>query len=165
MSDEELSHLLSKLQQGAQKLNEASDSINLIISSIEQKVVESNVGIECWLNNYPIATTEERRREDDDDVSHSTWKGTILGFAKLELEGWKFAIREIHYDRFKEFDQEERQWEEKTNAHYEHPTALWRATRTLRIAALEQMPHLMQSLVAETERSLEAISKAKKLVK
>ena len=71
MSDEELSRLLSELQQSAQQLNEASDSINSVISSIEQKIIASNVGIECWLASTPIDSGERSHWDDDKDVHHS----------------------------------------------------------------------------------------------
>ena len=60
MSDEELTRLLSELNETAQKLNDALDSINQTISSIEQKIVASNVGIEYWLGDLPVLEGDER---------------------------------------------------------------------------------------------------------
>jgi hypothetical protein len=155
MSDQELSRLLSELQQNAQKLNEASDSINLVVTSIEQKIVESNVGLECWLDFDPIDRTKWTYWRDDSNTDHSSRTETILGFAKLvQPEGWRLAVREREVDTYGE----------ETKSEYKTPTPLWRASRELRIRALEKMPDIIELLRDEAKRSLEAIARAKKLV-
>ena len=159
MSDQELSRLLSELQQDAQKLNEASDSINLIVTSIEQKIVESNVGLECWLDSDPIYRSKWTYWNDDNNVDHSARTETILGFAKLvQPEGWRLAVREREVETYGRPDQEE------TKSEYKTPTPLWRASRELRIRALEKMPDIVELLRDEAKRSLEAIARAKKLI-
>ena len=161
MSDEELSRLLSELNETAQELNEASDSINSIILSIEQKIIASNVGTECWLTSMPIYSGEPTSWNDDNDVDHSELTETILGFAKLDQDGggWRLAVRERRIDNLKYQNGEQ---DEKID--YWKPTALWRASRELRIRSLEKLPDLIKLLSLRAKNALEAISRAKKLV-
>lgn len=149
----EVSGLLAEIQQGAQELNGASDSINLTIGAIEQKLVEANVGLECWLDSEPIFRGDGESWVDDRDAKHTGWKETVLGFAKLD-EGWKLAVREREIDA-KGLQQ---------TVENREPTPLWRASRLLRIAALKKMPTLLQRIRYALDEALEAIASAKKLV-
>jgi hypothetical protein len=157
MTDAEVSRLLSELKESAQELNSASDSINLIISSIEQKILESNVGLECWLLSEPLNSGEPTRQQINDRGDWgSAWTDTVLGFAKLDAhEGWRLAVREIGFTAVEDAE---------AVADYEQPSPLWRASRELRIRALEKMPALLQCLRDKVKKSLDAIAKAKKMV-
>ena len=153
MSDLELSQLLSGLRVSAQALNAASDEINQIIASVEQQIVESNVGLECWQalsESSPSEYWNEGRRI----VQHTE---TQLGFAKL-TEGWKLAIRDV----VKETDGDE---DETVNVERRDPTPLFRASRELRIEALERMPALIAGLKSRADMAIQAIARARKLVK
>jgi hypothetical protein len=84
------------------------------------------------------------------------WRETVLGFAKLDApEGWRLAVREIAYAS---------KDDEEPTADYDPPSPLWRASRELRISALDKMPALVKRLGNEVKKALDAITKAKKLV-
>ncbi len=165
MSDEELTRLLSELNETAQKLNDASDSINQTISSIEQKIVASNVGIEYWLGDLPVLEGDERHWQafspsTSSAVTHTAQTDTLLGFAKLG-EGWRLAVAERNTETFPEYQDGE--WVEREMIEFKPPTALWRGSRELRIRALEQMPALIKALSEQAKNALEVIARAKKL--
>jgi hypothetical protein len=164
MSDEELSHPLSERQQNARQLNEASDSINQTILAIEQKIIASNVGLACWLTDYPIVESTPNHWEDHDNISHKAWSEMILGFAKLDQnEGWRLAVFERTTEVFDKQDADG-EWAEETKIDDEDATPLYRASRELRIEALQKMPLMIKLLSEKAKASLQAIAKAKKLV-
>ncbi len=148
---------MSELRESAQELNSASDSINSIISSIEQEIVSTNVGLECWLLLEPFQRSEPVREQVNDHGDWgSRWTETVLGFAKLDQpEGWRLAVREISFA--------ERDYEASVaSADYEKPSPLRRASRELRIRALEKMPSLLYGLRDKVKKSLDAIAESEK---
>lgn len=157
--DEKLSRSLSELKDAARRLNEASNTINSTITSIEQKIVEANVGLECWLTAEPLQTTEPKQiaMGPNDDPAHSM-TDTILGFTKVAGEGWRLAVREREYIALDDDPEEQRATPIQSD-----PSALWRASRELRIKALEKMPALIGQLRDRVNGALEAIAIAKKL--
>jgi hypothetical protein len=153
VSQEQISQLLSELQKSAQQLNEASDSINEIISSIEKQIIDSKVGLERWVRLNITEPTEVYDHARNKSIQR---EATDLGFAKLE-DGWALAIRAVTY--------ETADGEEDPVVEYGEQERLSRAQRALRIDALEKMPDLIKSLTLAATSKLKAISEAKKLIR
>ena len=153
MPNEQITELLSELQKSAQQLNEASDSINEIISSIEKQIIDSKVGLERWVR---LNATEPTEVYDYNRNKFIQREATDVGFAKLE-DGWALAVRTVTY--------ETAEGEEDPVVNYGTPERLSRAPRALRIDALEKMPDLIKSLTLAATSKLEAIANAKKLTK
>lgn len=151
MSDEQLSQLLSDLRESAKQLNEASDSINEIISSVEKQIIDSKVGLECWVR----MSITDPAETCDNDYKVVDQVATELGFTKLE-EGWGLAIRKVNYTT--------RGYEE-TNVEYGVSERLSRESREIRIDALERVPVLIKSLTLAATSKTQSIAKAKKLAK
>ena len=144
MTEVELPSLLSDLQESAQKLNNESAAMNSIISSIESRLVQMNLGVECWLENSLLGV-------DDNGSSTET---ASLGFAKVNGQ-WGLFI--------KVYKQGTAGLLETLNLIQGVP--LSRASRELRIAALAKMPTLVKQLSDEVKRKLKTIEDAKLLVK
>lgn len=167
MSDVELSRLLSEFEESAKKLNAASDSINSIITDIEQKLVSANAGLECWLDGlkddyYLFETKPEAWSDDDEGKEGFLWKQTLLGFTKLnQTEGWRLAFKErtVSQMGFEEAGGEE------LSVNDGKIDALWKAPRNTRLRALELMPELVRRLHHDTEQALKAIDQAKRMAR
>ena len=160
----DLSQLLSDFQQNARQLNEASDSINTIITDIEQKMVSANAGLQYWLEEDTLNVTEPKVHKVLDksgDVKlFAQWSETHLGFVKLTNEGWHLAFRERTASASEDEDG-------KAGA----PTyetvkvdALWKAPRDIRIKALELMPRLVYHLNEAVAIAVRTIQQAKESV-
>jgi hypothetical protein len=163
MSDMELSRLLSEFEESAKKLNAASDSINSIITDIEQKLVNANAGLEVWLDglkdDYYLFETKPEAWSEDDGKEGYKWNQTLLGFTKLnQTEGWRLAFRErTVFQEGMEADEDE------LSINDGKIEALWKAPRNTRLKALELMPELVRRLHHDTEQALKAIDQAKKI--
>jgi hypothetical protein len=165
MTEVELSTLLSDLKESGKQLNQASDSINSTISSIEQQIVEANVGLECWLPDRPLETSESKSVlwNAHGDFGQ-TWTQTILGFAKVG-QTWRIAIRDITFVAEVVAESDEGDETGEPQASYGPPSALWQASRQLRIRALEEMPALIKNLGDAAKKAIKSIEDAKLLVK
>jgi hypothetical protein len=151
-----LTVLLSRLSEAAGRLNRASDSINQRIANVEARLVEANIGIDAWLQ-HPLASSEIARSIHGDD----SWSSQFLGYTKVDGE-WCLAVK---VSRF-----EHGHFQGDSSARYQNeykeadPVRLARAPRDIRIAALEQIPELVQLLTEEADRRAETIEKAKTLM-
>jgi len=156
MSDQ-LDILFREIQEGADELNSASDEINSIINTLEQKIVASKSGVQCWLESEPLYEGEPHQVQlGAQDLGHA-WTDTILGFAKLKGEGWKLAVRECQFVVNDDNDSLSR-------PQLLDPTPLWRASRSLRIEALKKMPALFLAIRDTIKNSLETVASAKRLI-
>jgi len=147
---------LSELERKAQRLNQASDSLNLILSQVEERLVHANVGVEVWLRKALASTDSEGSTHGE-----TTWSSQFLGFAKLNGR-WCLAIKPTRFaSGFFEGD---------TNSPYQNeysdgaPIPLSKASRDLRIAAVEVLPDLINLLAEETDRCVRTIERASDLV-
>jgi hypothetical protein len=148
--------LLAKLDENAARLNAASDSLNLILTTVEQRLAQANVGVEVWLRQA-LASTEA----EGSTGGETTWTAQFLGFAKVNGQ-WTLAIKSTRFvSGFFEGD---------TSCPYRNgykdgePIRLAKASRELRIQALEHVPALIELLSQEANRCIETIDNAKRLV-
>lgn len=156
MVSKDVSSLLRNFQSAATRLNAESDSVNETITSIEQRLVDANVGVEVWLQHALLPT-------DSEEVAYRETSRTIqwLGFAKLDGK-WCIAVKSMRIlDGFFEGD---------TSSPFRNilaagdPVRLLSSSRQLRIAALQLLPDLIELLTEEAERCRRAISEASQLL-
>ena len=114
--------LLSSLEKSAKRLNRASDSINGVITAIQERLVASNFGLEFWFQESPLAV----------DHGSAFEVKVILGFAWLE-GGWCLATR--HDTDTVTF-----------YAHDRQMAPLLSASREIRLMALRSMPNFLAAL-------------------
>ena len=146
-----------KLKEVAARLNKESDSLNTIIQKIQDKVNSYNIGLEVWQKNPFLS----REITTGDGSRQSTMLEKFLGYRKFS-EGWGFAYQEkgIYYERTEEHDYD---WEKIGESIREHPVLLLKASREVRIAALECLQRLVDQIYDEVEAALDTIDKTKKL--
>ncbi len=135
MTEADFPKLLSELEGLAHKLNAESNSINIIIDSVESRLQAANPGIECWL--CPL------QAEDEDGAGDSG----ELGFAKLSGT-WRLFIKN------------------RTHKYVvsSELVPLSQTSRALRIAALRELPRLIEAITQKVRDNVQAIEDAKHLV-
>jgi hypothetical protein len=124
-------------------LNSESNTINSTITTLSAKLRNLNIGVEVWLTDTLIKPLPGNPRRDD--------IGPYLGYCSVEDE-WQLAVRG------------------EPNGDYcsgwtgDLPrTPLTKASRDVRIAALEQLPALVIRIKEEAQRVLKAIQDARTL--
>lgn len=149
-----LADALGRLTAAAAQLNSESDTLNATIRSVEDQIVDSQIGLEVWLDRC-VASEEGEAHGDT-----STWTSQFIGFARLDGD-WCLAVKTRRFETgFFEGD---------TSCPYTNqsavgkPIPLSQASRQLRIAALTQLPDLLEALASEATASTEVIKKARAL--
>jgi len=149
-------HLLAELTKNAAEFNRATDSINSLIERFEETLRNLQLGLETWVVNPPLSS-EEREVEDDDGTQVDGSVDAELGFTKRAGE-WGLAVRTAVYRRVY---LEDTDWE-LLRVESEFP--LRDGSRELRIAALEQFPHLLQELNDKVKQITKKIHTARQFV-
>lgn len=156
MAETPVASLLSTLSDRAAKLNAESDSLNSILATVERRLVEANVGVETWVKQALSSTDHV-----GDLFQPTTWTALHLGFAKVEGK-WCIATKSTRYvSGFFEGD---------TNCPFTNqyadgdPSPVSKASRDVRVLALEQLPLLIQAVTESAESCLDSIERAKSLV-
>ena len=142
---------LENLSVVSKKLNESSDSINLIIEGFEAKLKELNLGV--------IATVEGLGFQEpvDEDENEEVVDGDrFLGYGPLPdgkfVGKWRLCVL---------WDSDETSF---TIAGYPRttPNILIEANRSTRIQAIRLLPKLLDALRVKAEKMIEDIAEAKK---
>jgi hypothetical protein len=141
---------MQELEQVASILNQQSDGINELIKGFNDKLRNLNIGIEVWLDDYPLASARESQGEDYGTVIHTD---TVLCYAKIG-DDWRLAVRNTVYRETADENLE------LVDSGHHHD--LLRADRSTRTKALELIPKLISRLHAEAQSTLSSIEKARK---
>jgi hypothetical protein len=156
MKAAELSTALAKFTKTAAHLNQESDSVNSILSAVEQQLVDANLGLEVWLGRALDSTDTEIVGGE------RTWIAQFMGFAKAD-DKWCLAVKPTRFTTGS--------FEGDESAPYQNEDAAGRATRLLaasraiRIEALKYLPQLVDLMTERAESSIETIRAAKALAK
>jgi hypothetical protein len=153
MTDEvDLSAVLSSIDSSSKHLNTVSNNANALLRNIEKRLSAANIGLEVWWDKKPlehIGSTDLGR----DEISCARIQ--ILGFARVDGE-WCLAVRTMRYAWF--IVQGDEEMREAVDV---GPTALLRAPRNIRLAAMRLMPDFLNYLakeIAATAASLETVT-------
>jgi hypothetical protein len=126
---ERIAASFKRLAETASVLNKASDEFGKPIAQIEQALCRLNIGVEAW----------ERIRGGTDDSTGEYWRESV-GFTKVDGE-WCLAINENsgnqHYG----------------DVHYDRTWTFASAPRSLRIAAIDQLPDLVEKLISVADKT------------
>jgi hypothetical protein len=123
---------ISSLRTAAKDLNQISDELGKSISEIDSTLKKLNLGVAVWI-------VTNRHSVD------SSFANEMLGYAKIGST-WGIAIRKLSGDH----EVPEEQWEEEDWLFNDAP-------RSLRIAAIEKIPELIEELsvrAIETTRQI-----------
>src|SRR5262245_23899062 len=143
MNDTQVSRLFAELSQAADTLNTESNHINQLIQRFEERLRQTNVGLEVWCGAF-LTSSPVDIVSPDGETSEPGCEETHLGWAK-GFKGWELMVSVW------EFQQQDGEWEH-TRTHSVEP--LRQASRDLRIKALEHFPDLLERLTSEAEKAI-----------
>jgi hypothetical protein len=139
----------------AGKLNAESNDLNKTITSLNARFAEINVGVEVWLPLSQGGLRYNRRVSPPEKYEENTF----LGYGKVGPdEKWQLAVREdtLTYN----WDNDEKEEYVVTESDC---TPLLKASRDIRIQAMELVPELLEALKRAAQEKLRIIQGAKKL--
>jgi hypothetical protein len=156
---------INDLVQLSKTLNTSTDELNAQLKDVEDRINALSLGVEAWVTNKPL---REEFTASSSPYGHPT-RGRIateLGYARFN-EGWKLAVRTVSYSQWLDLNTEVA-WEESTDGRGMEVSGfetkpLLRAGRTLRTAAVDRIPDLVEALHAAGSKVAEAVEKARKL--
>jgi hypothetical protein len=151
---------MKKLKAIAPRLNESSDSLNSILSQINEQLNELNLGLTVWLDGPPLTS----RGVDPTPFQkthrvYSVVEKEILGYARLK-NGWGLAVHSIV---------EEHGWFEGdencpfTNVKEGSIVSLLDCSRDVRTESVRLLPMLLGLLKDKAETVIRNLEEAKKL--
>ena len=135
------------LKEIANKLNKESDELQGILSTVNKKLAELNLGLDVWCRFKSELLCK---------TGNGAW---MLGYTKVQDDGWCIAVKEIEF-RVDYVGTPEEEWHIEAES---EPISLLKAPREVRIAAAEILSDLIDALKEEAERSVKAIEKARKI--
>jgi hypothetical protein len=147
---------ISELAPLAQKLNEKTDQINSTISTLNEKLGKLNLGIEVWLDSgepYPHEPLESEAWSDEGSIRSRSL--SYLGYCRLG-DKWQLAVKDVVEEHT---IVEGEDCYEEVNPGY---TSLLQASRSLRLAALEKIPRLLDKLKKMGQDVLNTVEAAEK---
>ncbi len=151
---------INGLSRLSKQLNEKSNNLNSIITTVNKKLAKLNLGVESWLENPPIKADDYRDIWDDDGehrIDRSRY-ATLLGYCKLGDE-WELSVKEATLQtEISNYDG--REYEEIVNPR--KPEPLLQASRDIRIKAMRLLPTLLNQIEREAKYLLDSIKEADK---
>jgi hypothetical protein len=148
---------ISELSDLSRKLNQQSDKLNAVISSINSKLGRLNLGIEVWLTNRPIMEDDLEDLDDRGQPTDPYFDATVLGYCRVGDE-WQLAVEDIV--KVIKYDEVGEQYTIVKNPTSLRP--LLRATREVRAQAMALIPTLLDSIKVEATDLLGSIERAEK---
>jgi hypothetical protein len=144
---------LSELSEIAKQLNQESDFLNAAIKALEAQLAEMNLGLEAAV----VLDRTGRLRDRSYSPARDYETVTFLRYCKLG-DGWRLAIQEETTDYECNDNREERGVTNEGRF-----TPLLKASRDLRIAAVDHFDELLDKLKLEAELKLATVRVAKTL--
>jgi len=143
---------ISELTPIARQLNEKSDKMNNLLATINRQLAKLNLGIEIWLDT--LLSAGEWIEDAANNIKCR--EAGYLGYSRVNGK-WQLAVRVVPEEM-------------KVNTHQEHIeeagrpywSSLLKCSRGVRLAALEQLPKLLDLLNAESDRLVKLIDATEK---
>lgn len=152
---------LSDLAEVSRKLNQKSDTLNNVISSINAKLEAMNIGLEVWLENFPVESGDSYstygNADRDEEYPIPTRDVTILGYARVG-DKWVLAVKSAVF--VSEQGRTGEACEEIRESSELRP--LLDASREIRARSMRLIPKLLTTIKNEAQRMLDSIEEAKK---
>lgn len=160
MNESELSRQLSDLREVAKRLNDESDAITTLIAQFQGTLRELNLGLEVWI---PLQSEESAIVPPfGSKQAISVTTETALGYARGE-DGWALYVKRTAYRSTAAaapLGLVQKGEVVKANKWLK----LLDASRSIRIAALDAFPKLLEALKASAESAVQSINNAKKFL-
>jgi hypothetical protein len=161
MNESDLSRQLSDLREVAKRLNEESDSITALIAQFQGTLRDLNLGLEVWIplhSEESVVVQPFGLKQQSIPVTTET----SLGYARGE-DGWALYVKRAAYRSTTVtglLGLAQRGELVKANKWLK----LVDASRSIRIAALDVFPKLLEALKTSAESAVQSINKAKQFL-
>lgn len=152
---------IAELAELSRQLNQSSDKINSIISTINKKLATLNLGITAWVTQFPIETDDSVETPDDfgEPIFPNQKNVAYLGYCKLEGD-WQLALKKGILQEFsRSVESVGVRAAEVTDVTY---VPLLKASRELRARAIGVVPSLLDMIKNLAEHLLRNIEHAEK---
>jgi hypothetical protein len=160
----------------AKRLNTATDELNQVLETIQERLNALALGVEAWLDDYDhelqrqitsvygelggnvVTNWDEAVSEHVRQVR--SVQGQQLGYGRLG-EGWALLVRTVTYVERKD----EHRWyvrPDESDTEQERKPLL-RSARNIRVRAVSLIPHLVERLRKEATGVIDAVEKARQI--
>jgi hypothetical protein len=154
---------LKDLSSLSQHLNSATDELNTALKDIETRLNKLSLGVEAWVTKKPL---REECHEGGTNVHGEPTRGrttTELGYTRLS-DGWALGVRNVWYGQLLEqTGTGEWEWSDTGEQSVYDAKPLLRATRSLRAAAVDRIPDLIDALYEAGTKMADAVEKVRKI--
>jgi len=148
---------VKELSELSRKLNQKSDTLNAVITSLNEKLAKLNLGVEAWLLD-PIEAVDAYFLPEDKGKKFPRRDAILLGYCKFD-GGWALATKHATLVTRQNYPDGEEN-EEVVSASKVAP--LLTASRTIRANSMRLVPSLLDAIKMDAERLLNSIEKAEK---
>ena len=157
--EESVVHSIQELSELSRKLNQKSDQLNTLISSVNEKLSKLNLGVEAWLIDAPIITSDYDDWDYENDCRMEPEReASLLGYCEVE-GAWQLAVRDVTLVE-KQSQYDGHNYEEAKNSR--RTTPFLKASRNIRVQAMRLIPALLDLLKASADRLVKGIEEAEK---
>jgi hypothetical protein len=154
---------LKDLSTLSEHLNTVTDELNTALKDVETRLNKLSLGVEAWVTKKPL---QEECHESGTNTHGEPTRGrtaTELGYAKLS-DGWALAVRNVWYGQLLEpTGTGSWEWYDTGEQSVYGAKPLLRASRSLRAAAVDRIPDLIDALHQAGTKMAEAVEKARKI--
>ena len=151
MTQVSLDAVLPSLEAQAARLNAASDRANNVLAALEKRVVDFNIGIEFW-HSRPIETGDAEGNVGPEDTK--TKIAQVLGLARVDGR-WCLAVKPIKV--VEGFFQGDTDCPYRDEFAAGPAVAVMKASRAIRLAALQSLPAFLQELQGQVTEAVRRI--------
>ncbi|SRR6266568_3912151 len=147
----------------SQHLNTVTDELNTALKDIESRLNALSLGVEAWVVKRPL--NEEFHESGRDETGEPVRGRTAieLGYARLS-DGWALVIRSVWYGQeLVQTSNSHWEWSDTGQQSPYDSKPLLRASRTLRAAAVDRIPDLVDALHEAGSKMADAVEKARKI--
>ncbi len=151
---------LKDLEPLSKRLNAASDELTQALQTVQERLNALGIGVEIWLaESVTESAWSDVLDSREEPTGERQYVATELGYGR-HGDGWALLVRNRRYvegtdDRgfatTTAYDDEQRE------------TALLKASRAVRVAAVPLIPKLLDEIKAEAEHVISTVEQAKKI--
>jgi hypothetical protein len=150
---------LKDLEPLSKRLNAASNELTRTIQVIQDRLNALGIGLEVWLDELSLSESEFGGVDDEDGepTGATEYSAEELGYGRLG-DGWALLVRTRRFIGYLEHGQFRAQ-----ESYVISSRPLLKASREVRVAAVDQIPGLIDKLQKEAESVIARVEEAKKI--
>ena len=163
MAEAKTDKLFKSISEISKNLNKESDSINTVLEAFEKRLNSLNLGLEVWLEDDPLEHTER-----EGDHRHITYHRAVLGYSRaFDMTGWGLTVKWVKREEWVERCDITEMKSPRSQDFKDDigPRCLLKASRDLRVSALDKLLKLLEVLEMKARETVASIEKAKESLK